>query len=132
MKIEDHLRNIRESLEVINECIQKGMQERQRSIGFHTSVASTEMLEVFLHSKNLINPGMILKHEWFNSLKRSKEILSFDFENKEKILKILNEIETKRNFLCYGKPQPAKTIEEILKLFNEIKLLFEKTGLKWN
>jgi hypothetical protein len=30
MKVEDHLRNIRESLEVINESIQKGIQERQR------------------------------------------------------------------------------------------------------
>lgn len=132
MKTEDHLRNICESLEVIKECIQKGLQERQRSIGFHTSVASTEMLEVFLHSRSLINPGMTLKHEWFNSLNRSKEILNFDFENKEKILKILNEIETKRNLLCYGRPQPVESIEEILKLFNEIKFLFEKEGLKWN
>jgi len=34
MKIEDHNRNIKESIEVINESIQKGLQERQRTIGF--------------------------------------------------------------------------------------------------
>ena len=70
MRIEDHLRNINESLEVIKECIQKGILERQRSIGFHTSVASVEMLEVFLHKENLLNPGATLKHEWFSSVRK--------------------------------------------------------------
>ena len=107
MKIEDHNRNIRESLEVIHECIQKGIQERQRTIGFNASVAATEMLEVYLHKQNLINPGTILKHEWFTSERKAYEKLSFDFPEKEAIIKILVEIESKRNILCYGKPQPA-------------------------
>jgi hypothetical protein len=132
MKTEDHLRNIRESLEVINESIQKGVQERQRNRGFNVSVAAAEMLEVFLHKQGLINPGTMLKHEWFASLNNAKERLNFDFEDKEKILSILNEIETKRNFLCYGKPQEAELIEDYLKLFNRIKSLFESKGLKWN
>ena len=80
MKTEDHLRNINESLEVIKESIQKGLQERQRNIGFNVSVAATEMLEVFLHKNSLINPGTTLKHELFASLKRAKEKLNFDFE----------------------------------------------------
>lgn len=132
MKIEDHLRNINESLEVIKESIQKGLQERQRNIGFNISVAATEMLEVFLHNKNLINPGTTLKHEMFASLRRAKEKLSFDFEHKEEILSLLNEIETKRNILCYGKPQEVKTIASVITSFNKIKSLFEKMGLKWN
>ena len=96
MKTEDHLRNINESLEVIKESIQKGLQERQRNIGFNVSVAATEMLEVFLHKNSLINPGTTLKHELFASLKRAKEKLNFDFEHKEEILNLLSEIETKR------------------------------------
>jgi len=132
MKIEDHLRNIQESLEVIKESIKKGLQERQRNIGFNVSVASAEMLEVFLHSKNLINPGAMIKHEWFASLNNARERLNFDFEDKDKILGILNEIEAKRTLLCYGKPQEIELIESYLALFNKIKLLFEEKGLKWN
>jgi len=132
MKAEDHLRNIKESLEVIEESIQKGIQERQRNIGFNTSVAAAEMLEVYLHKKDLINPGISIKHEWFNSIKNAKERLNFDFENKEKIIELLNKIELKRNILCYGKIQPIEDTEEILEYFNEIKSLFEDMGLKWN
>ena len=132
MKAEDHLRNIKESLEVIEESIQKGIQERQRNIGFNTSVAAAEMLEVYLHKKDFINPGVTIKHEWFNSIKNAKERLNFDFENKEKIIELLNKIELKRNILCYGKIQPIEDIEEILEYFNEIKSLFEDMDLKWS
>ena len=132
MKSEDHLRNIKESLEVIEESIQKGIQERQRNIGFNTSVAAAEMLEVYLHKKDLINLDLAIKHEWFSSIKNAKERLNFDFENKEKIIELLNKIELKRNILCYGKIQPIEDTEEILEYFNEIKSLFEDMGLKWN
>lgn len=132
MKVEDHLRNIKESLDVIEESIQKGIQERQRNIGFNASVAAAEMLEVYLHKKDLINPGMSIKHEWFNSIRNAKERLNFDFDKKEKIIELLNKIEVKRNILCYGKSQPIDDIEEILEYFNEIKSLFENMGLKWS
>ena len=132
MKIEDHDRNIGESLEVIKESIQKGLQERQRNIGFNVSVAAAEMLEVYLHKNNLINPGATIKHDLFSSLRIAKEKLNFDFPNKDEIISLLHEIETKRNILCYGKPQTEEAISEFLDLFNKIKSLFEKMGVKWN
>ncbi len=132
MKIEDHLRNINESLEVIKESIQKGIQKRQRNIGFNTSVAATEMLEVYLHENNLINPGIVIKHSWFSSKRKAEEKLNFKFPNKEKIINLLNSIETKRNLLCYGKPRSEETIQSALDSFYQIKELFEKAGLKWN
>lgn len=132
MKIEDHLRNIRESLDVIKESIEKGIQERQRNIGFNVSVAAVEMLEVFLHNEGLLNPSLLLKHDWFSSVRKANEKLSFDFPEKEKIISLLNEIEAKRNLLCYGKPQETKTIESVLNSFNKIKSIFEARGLKWN
>lgn len=132
MKIEDHLRNIRESLEVIKESIQRGLQERQRNISFNASVASSEMLEVYLHKHNLINPGTSIKHESFSSIRKAEEILNFDFKNKKEIIALLNKIETNRNILCYGKPQPIETIESVLNSFNKLKLLFEKEGLSWS
>jgi len=132
MKVEDHLRNIDESIEVIKESIQKGLQERQRTIEFNASVASVEMLEVFLHQNNIINPGTMLKHEWFSSIRRAKERLNFEFPKKEEILTLINSIEQKRNLLCYGKPQPVEAISSILESFNQLKSLFEKGGIKWN
>ena len=132
MKIEDHLRNINESLDVIKESIQKGLQERQRNIGFNTSVAAVEMLEIFLHKENIINPGAIIKNDWFSSLRKSNEKLEFEFPEKEKIIKLLCEIETKRNLLCYGTPKPVQEIESVLNSFYKIKDLFEKLGVKWD
>ena len=130
MKIKDHLRNIKESLDVINESIQKGLQDRQRNIGFNTSVAAVEMLEVFLHKRNLINPGAIIKHNWFSSERKAKEKLNFDFSEKEKIIKLICGIEEKRNLLCYGKPQSLETIKSILNSFNKLKSLFRKLDLE--
>ena len=56
MKNEEHVRNIKESLSIIEECIEKGLLERQRNIGFNTSAASVDMLELLLHKKSLIDP----------------------------------------------------------------------------
>jgi len=132
MKIEDHQRNIRESIEVIKESIQKSIQERQRTIGFNASVAASEMLEVYLHKNNLINPGASIKHELFNSLRRAKEKLNFEFPNKDKIINIIHDIESKRNLLCYGKPQPLDTISSVINSFNNLKAIFEEMGVKWS
>ncbi|MBI2629538.1 hypothetical protein HYW76_00385 [Candidatus Pacearchaeota archaeon] len=132
MKIEDHLRNINESLEVIKESIEKGIQNRQRNLSFNISVASVEMLEVFLHKNNLINPGTAIKHDWFSSERRANERLPFEFNNKLEIIKLLADIETKRNMLCYGKLQPVEIILSVLEDFNKLKEIFEREGLKWN
>jgi hypothetical protein len=132
MKIEDHARNIKESLDVINESIQKGILERQRNIGFNTSVAATEMLEVFLHKLNLINPGLSIKHDLFNSIKKADEKLKFDFPHKKEIIELIHEIESKKNLLCYGKPQPIQTIESVIHSFNRLKEILKKEGLSWD
>ena len=74
MNVETHLRNLRESLEVIRESIEKGLVERQRTLGFNTSAAAADMLELFLHSKNLIDPGFVIKHEWLKSIEKQLNI----------------------------------------------------------
>ncbi len=53
MLIESHLRNLKESLEVIEECIERGVQDRQRTLEFNTSSASIDMLENFNQLKAL-------------------------------------------------------------------------------
>ena len=60
MNIENHYKRLNESLE-------KGILERQRTIGFHTSAASMDLLEMLLHKNNLIDRGFVIKHEWLKS-----------------------------------------------------------------
>ena len=83
------------------------------------------MLEIMLHKENLIDPGFIIKHEWFASKNKIKEKFTFNFKEKEKILELISNIEKERNKLCYGKSQPEETIANVIKSFNELRKKFE-------
>ena len=131
MKIESHKKSIKESLEEIESCINIGLEQRQKTIGFHCSSSSVEMLEIYLHSKNLIDPGFQLKHNDFGSEKMALNKLPFEFENKKEIIKTLVDIEKKRNTLCYGKEQPRKIIEEYIQTSNQVKELLVKMGVQY-
>ncbi len=129
MKIEDHIVRLKESFDVLEENIKRGIIERQQVIGFSTSSASAEMLEIFLHKKNLIDPGFIIKHEWLKSKNRTEEKFPFDFPNKNKIFELICKIEEKRNVLCYGKPQKEEVIRDVINNFNELKRIFKEEGV---
>lgn len=129
MKIEDHYKNVKESLEVLEECIEKGLVARQRTIGFNASAASADLLEILLHKFNLIDPGFVVKHEWFKSKNKIEEKFPFDFPHKKEILELIFTIEEKRNLLCYGKPQPAETIQEVMNAFNHLKAILKEEGV---
>ncbi len=129
MKIEDHMRNIEESLEEIEEAVEKGLTKRQRSLAFHVSVAATEMLEVYLHKLKLLDESKILKHNMFSSKRRALEELPFDFPHKKEIIELLVEIEKRRNVLTYGKIRNKKELEEYLNLFLKLKKIFEEEGV---
>jgi len=111
MNIENHSRNLKESLELIDESIKIGIIKRQRTLGFNISVACADMVEILLHKKDLIDPGFLLKHEWFASERKFNEKVPFDFEGKKELIILISEIEKKRNTLCYRSPQK----EEVLK-----------------
>lgn len=129
MKIPDHKERLKESLILIEESIEKGLVERQRTIGFNTSAAIADMLEMFLHKNSLIDQGFIIKHEWLKSKKSMKNKFPFDFPRKEEIFSLILKIEEKRNVLCYGKPQKEEIIREVINNFNKIKEIFRKEGL---
>ena len=129
MKIEDHYQQFRESMAVIDECISRGLQERQRNIGFNTSAASADLLEILLHKLNLIDPGFLVKHDWFNSQNKLKEKFAFDFPRKDEILKLITKIEGKRNILCYGRPQDLQLLKEVINDFNKLKKIFREVGV---
>ena len=131
MASESHKRAIRESLETISESIIKGVVERQRNIGFHCSVAAVDILEVFLHSQNLINPGVVLKHNDFSSVRRVKEKLDFDFKNKDEVISLICELERVRNLLCYGKARERAFVEGYVLIFNKLLKIFDEMGVKY-
>ncbi|MBI2579965.1 MAG: hypothetical protein HYW27_03620 [Candidatus Aenigmarchaeota archaeon] len=127
--MEAHKRNLDESFEVIKECVEKGFEKRQRSLGFHTSAAMCDMLEMLLHKKSLIDPGASIKHEHFSSSRISDEKFPFDFPNKKEILEIMVRIKNKRNVLCYGKQQPENIIQSVIDDFNLLKSKIKGAGL---
>ncbi len=129
MNVEAHLRNLKESLSLIEESIEVGLVERQRTIGFNASAASADMLEILLHKRNLIDPGFIVKHEWLKSKRKVQEKLPFDFPGKGEILALMLKVEEKRNSLCYGKPQKDETIREVIEDFNTLKKRFREAGV---
>lgn len=132
MNISKHYERLNESLEVIDECISRDIVKRQRTIGFSCSVASSDMLELFLHKKELIDPGFMLKHEWFKSKNKIKEKIHFNFDNKDEILNLMMKIEEKRNSLCYGAPKEEKEIKDVIINFNKLKNIFKKLGVEIN
>jgi hypothetical protein len=131
MKEELHKKNLEESIEVIEECVEKGMlAERQRTLGFHCSAAAVDLLEILLHRHNLISPGAQLKHDWFSSPKKVSEKFVFDFPHKNKILPIIMDIEKNRNLLCYGKPQPEEVVEAAVLEFRKLLDILRSEVLK--
>lgn len=130
MKIESHLANLEESLSEIDRAIQEGIAKKQRTLGFHISAASVDMLEILLHRLNLLTFDQMVKHDWLASLHKTGEKLYFDFPEKARILGLMRKIEEKRNILCYGKRQDESTIEELISTFNELRAIFISLGLK--
>src|SRR3989338_5664207 len=101
MRIEEHIKGIKESVRLLEYSIEKGLVDNQRTIGFNTSAAAVDMLEILLHKKSLIDPGFIVKHDWFLSKNKVQEKIVFDFPKKKEIIEIIMKIEEKRNILCY-------------------------------
>jgi len=131
MKIDSHKASIKESMEELQSAVNRGVEDRQKTIGFHCSSASVNILEIYLHTKNLVDPGFQLKHNDFGSEKMGYDKLPFDFENKETIINLLVKIERKRNTLCYGKQQPKPEIEKFMETFNKLRDLLNNMGAEY-
>ena len=130
MLIENHIRIIREGFSAVHWAIDQGIEEKQTTIGFYSSVIAVNMFELFLQEKKLIKSDYLLKHEWFKSKNKIREKIDFEFERKEEILDLLFKIEEKRNILCYGKKQSIDLINKMLEYIYDLKDIFEGLGVK--
>jgi len=124
--IEEHKKIVKEFLDDINEKIKANLLvERQKIIGFAASEASVNLLAVFLHKKNLIEPGLNINHRHFASLKMAENAFNIDFPSKNKIIHLLVNQESYRNRLCYGKEKEADIVNSAVKNLFELKNLIE-------
>src|SRR3989338_1824871 len=126
---ENHIRAIKEGLSAIEWAIDQGLEDKQITIGFYSSLIAVNLLELYMHEINIIKIDNMLKHEWFKSKNKIKEKLDFEFEEKEKILELMFKIEEKRNILCYGKRQRLEILNNILEHTYELKDLIESLGV---
>ena len=125
--IDEHKRIVKEFLDDINEKIKAGLLiERQKIIGFSGSEAATNLFALFLHKKNLIEPGFNVNHRFFASQRIAEKIFCFDFPLKEKIINLLVNQEMYRNKLCYGRAKDEGVVNSAIKNLFEIKKLLEE------
>jgi len=130
--IEEHIKKIKEHLEEIEDAIDQGIENKPITIGFHCSVCSIELLELYLHSINKISIGHMIKHDWFKRprIEQKKEALierklKIDFKRKKEIYELIYSMEEHRNNLLYGKSN-KKLIESVLNSFLKLKkMMFE-------
>ena len=136
--IAGHRKRIEEHLEELKDAINTGIQLRPATIGFHSMGCAVELLELYLHRKALIDPGKIIKHDWFKRPKQGQKIdplierkLPVNFEGKDEIYGLLYNIEENRDGLIYGNSS-RQQIELVLEAFQKLKSLLlemlEKEG----
>jgi len=124
-----HLQTLQESFETLRECVDIGIEKKQRTIGFHTSLASVEMLELYLHKIGVLSLSARLNHAWMKSQKKIKDKITHDFPRKEEIIQLIYYIEKNRDALCYGKLTDRAKIREQLDYFYRLVDAFKEVGL---
>ena len=123
MKIEEHRKALDEHERNIRRCIDEGIEQNQRNLGYNVSQASIEIFSVYLLKLKVVQVSINFDHRMFKNSKSVKDFFNFDFPEKTKALDIMRKIEEKRNVLCYGKRKPFKEAKEMTDLLNELKEL---------
>lgn len=128
MLIENHKIRLRESLRGINRAVVDDATENQRSVGFHASAASADLLNIYLHQAGHLDASADIAHRKLRSDKLLHEVVPYDFPNKDRIFELLIQIENARTGLCYGRPQDTSVVEATLLAFGELRTLFRTMG----
>ncbi|MBI3190818.1 hypothetical protein HYZ41_03880 [archaeon] len=121
MRIEEHKKALEEHERNIRRCIDEGLEENQRNLGYNISQACIEMLSIYLIKMRLVPLSVNFDHRLFKSSKAFDSALKIDFPSKSKILGLMKGIEERRNYLCYGKRKSYSDCEEMVELYNKLK-----------
>jgi len=101
-------------------------EERQKLVGFAVSEAAANLLEYFLHQKQVISPGFRVNHNYFASEKKAERMLDFEFPSKPEMISLMVKIEEFRDQLCYGKQKKVSLVEEDLSFLQQLRELISK------
>jgi hypothetical protein len=130
--IEEHKIKIEEHLEQIENAIDQGAETKPVSLGFHCSACSIQFLELYLHLKNLIPIGKIIKHDWFKKPQIGQKIeplierkLNVNFPRKNEIYDLIYSLEEGRTSLVYGSPIKEQITNTLIN-FNNLKEIFQE------
>lgn len=119
---EEHKKASQQFIEDINEKIRMGLVvDRQKIIGFSASEAAINILEYFLHKKNLVTTGFKVNHRYFSSLRKAEEYIPFEFPCKKEIFELMLYQERLRDLLCYGKEKQQNKVEEAITNLQKIR-----------
>lgn len=125
--LQEHKNNIKHLFDDINEKIRAHLLvERQKIIGFVASEAATNLLEYYLHKKEVISSGFQVNHNHFASEKRAERTLEFEFSHKKEIIALMVKQEELRDFLCYGKEKSVEKVQEAITNAQKLKQVIEQ------
>lgn len=121
---EEHQKNIKQFMDDINEKIRAGLLlDRQKIIAFSASEAAANLLEYFLHKKELVSSGFKVNHRYFTSQRRAESYFPFSFPKKAEIIHFLIKQEEYRDLLCYGKEKHIQKVQEAIENVTKLKQL---------
>lgn len=127
MKLEEHQQALEEHLRNLNKAIDEGIEENQRNIAYNVSQGAVELFALHLHTLHLIEgSGDQWDHRIFKSRKRVAQKVPFAFPDKDRILKLMENLELERNLLCYGKRKPQERIERMITNFQELRKIIDQ------
>ncbi len=129
MKPYSHLQRLKESLTKIEESVRGDPVLSQMTIGFHTSAAAANLLELYLHTHHLVDDAFRFQHNWMKSKNIMNDKLPFQFRRKDEIVSLLFFIEKNRGPLCYGAPQPEEQVMVQIQAFNKLKRILKELGI---
>lgn len=121
MRVDEHKKALEEHERNIRRCVDNGIAENQRNLGYNVSQASVEMLSIYLLKLNVVQVSVNFDHRIFKHAKSIKEKFPFDFPEKTKILGLMRKIEEKRSMLCYGKRKPENEVTVMLEIYGGLK-----------
>ena len=135
MILEKHLKSLEEVIDEIQTSLEdpRGLIAHQRRLATMLSLGISELIEIYFHKLNIMKGGGRIKHDMFRGKdiesRLSNQIITSlkNIKNIDKIIFLAKSIESKRDDMAYGSPQPH---EQLLKTkiedFLEVKRIIEK------
>jgi hypothetical protein len=127
MKIEEHEKAYEEHLRNIKRAIDEGLEENQRNIGYNISQGAVELLAIYFHKLNLLQgSGDQLDHRIFKSQNLIAKKIPPEFPQRNEILKLMKNMETERNAICYGNRKTKERITNVVLHFQNLRRIINK------